>query len=81
MPLVEVVPHMGVDAAALEKAMEFYAFLGKKPVHVKQEIPGHVVNRLQAALCNESYSLVTRGIISAEHLGRTYLSPLSPILC
>jgi len=34
-----------------------------------QEVPGFAANRLQAALCSEAYSLVSRGIISAEDLG------------
>ena len=69
MPLVEVVPHPGTDKAVTERAMKFYESMGKRPVHVRQEIPGHVANRLQAALCEEAYSLVNRGILSAEDVG------------
>ncbi|KAB8221024.1 hypothetical protein BDV33DRAFT_230669 [Aspergillus novoparasiticus] len=66
MPLVEVVPHAGTNATSVKTAMEFYKSLGKSPVHIRQETPGFVANRLQAALMNEAYSLVQRGIISAE---------------
>jgi 3-hydroxyacyl-CoA dehydrogenase len=33
-------------------------------VHVRQEVPGHLANRLQAALWREAYSLVERGVAS-----------------
>ena len=50
--------------------MDFYKDLGKVPVLVNQETPGFIANRLQAAVCNEAYSLVERGVISAEDLGK-----------
>lgn len=53
--------------------MDFYKRLGKDPVLVKQETAGFIANRLQAAVCNEAYSLVERGVISAEDLGRCFL--------
>jgi 3-hydroxyacyl-CoA dehydrogenase len=69
MPLVEVVPHSGTSDTAISTAIQFYNSLGRRAVHIKQEAPGFVANRLQAALCNEAYSLVSRGIISAQDLG------------
>jgi 3-hydroxyacyl-CoA dehydrogenase len=71
MPLVEVVPHPGTSDAAIATALQFYNSLGRKAVLIKQETPGFVANRLQAALCNEAYSLVSRGIVSAQELGKT----------
>src|SRR4051812_47685396 len=49
IPLVEVVGAPGTAAAAVEQAMAFYAAVGKRPIHVRQELPGHLANRLQAA--------------------------------
>lgn len=69
MPLVEVVPHAGTNAISIKTAMGFYKSLGKSPVHIHHETPGFVANRLQAALGNEAYSLVQRGIVSAEDCG------------
>lgn len=69
MPLVEVVPHPGGDEAATQRAMDFYRSLGKHPVLLRQETPGFAANRLQAAICKEAYSLVDRGVLSAEDLG------------
>lgn len=54
--------------------MDFYKRLGKDPVLVKQETAGFIANRLQAAVCNEAYSLVERGVISAEDLGKCFPS-------
>ena len=41
--------------------MTFYAAIGKHPVLVRQELDGHLANRLQAALWREAYDLVARG--------------------
>lgn len=69
VPLVEVVPHQGTGSNHVEKALEFYKDIGKEPVLVKSETPGFIANRLQAAVCREAYSLVSRGIVSAKDLG------------
>ncbi|KAJ6443545.1 3-hydroxyacyl-CoA dehyrogenase [Purpureocillium lavendulum] len=78
MPLVEVVPHPGTDKAAIDTALGFYRSLGRKPVVIRKEIPGFAANRLQAVLCNEAYSLVSRGIMSAEDLDTCMTSSLGP---
>jgi len=62
IPLVEVVPGRRTDAAIVRQAMELYRAMGKRPLLVRQEVPGHVANRLQAALWREAYSLVERGV-------------------
>jgi 3-hydroxyacyl-CoA dehydrogenase len=62
IPLVEVVGTPDTPAAVIDAAMAFYAGVGKRPVHVRQEVPGHLANRLQAALWREAYSLVERGV-------------------
>lgn len=68
VPLVELVPHPGTNATTISTAKDFYRFLGKKPILLRHEIPGFVANRLQAAINNEAYSLISRGIVSAEDL-------------
>src|SRR4051794_28926935 len=64
IPLVEVVGGRLTAAAAIERAMEFYAAIGKRPIHIRREIPGHVANRLQAALWREAVHLIARGVAS-----------------
>ncbi|CEL06046.1 Putative Catalytic activity: [Aspergillus calidoustus] len=68
VPLVEVVPHPGTSTSAISTAMDLYKSLGKSPILLRREVPGFVANRLQAAINSEAYSLVSRGIVSAEDL-------------
>ena len=50
IPLVEVVGGTKTAPQAIQRAMAFYAAIGKKPIILRKELPGHVANRLQAAL-------------------------------
>lgn len=68
IPLVEVVPHPGTSEQSVSATMRFYQSLGKRPILVHHEVPGFISNRLQAAINNEAYSLISRGIVSAEDL-------------
>jgi carnitine 3-dehydrogenase len=68
LPLVEVVPGERTGEAAVEQAMDFYTSLGKKPIRLRHELPGHVANRLQAALWREAYSLVDRGVATVADI-------------
>ncbi|MFD1271891.1 3-hydroxyacyl-CoA dehydrogenase family protein [Streptomyces kaempferi] len=43
--------------------MSFYTAIGKKPIHLKKELPGHVANRLQAALYREVVHLIDQGVL------------------
>jgi 3-hydroxyacyl-CoA dehydrogenase len=51
---------------AIQQAMRFYASIGKKPIHLRKELPGHVANRLQAALYREMLHLIEQGVLSVE---------------
>ncbi len=64
IPLVEVVGGAKTSLAAVATAMEFYRAVGKKPIHIKKEVRGHVANRLQAALWREAVHLVAEGVVS-----------------
>ncbi len=68
VPLVEVVAGRRTSEAAVETAMSVMTGLGRRPVRVRAELPGHVVNRLQAALWREAYDLVARGAITVADL-------------
>src|ERR671939_1164068 len=68
IPLVEVVPGERTSAEAVDRAMAFYAAVGKRPIRLRQELPGHVANRLQAALWQEAYSLVERGVATVSDI-------------
>lgn len=64
IPLVEVVGSAQTSPQAIAAAMAFYAAIGKKPIHIKKEVLGHVANRLQAALWREAVHLVAEGVVS-----------------
>src|SRR5258705_2229522 len=66
VPLVEVVGVTKTSTAAIQQAMNFYASIGKKPIHLRKELPGHVANRLQAALYREMLHIIEQGILSVE---------------
>lgn len=68
IPLVEVVGGEQTADSAVEQAMAFYRRVGKRPIHVRRELPGHIANRLQAALWREAYSLVERGAASVADI-------------
>lgn len=68
IPLVEVVAGTATAAAAVETAMTFYRSIGKCPIRVRTELPGHVTNRLQAALWREAYWLVAEGAASVSDI-------------
>src|ERR1700760_1332261 len=66
IPLVEVVGGTKTSPEAIQRAIAFYASIGKKPIHLKKELPGHVGNRLQAALYKEIMYLIQHDVLSVE---------------
>src|ERR1700741_4717926 len=63
IPLVEVVGGTKTAPETIHDAMVFYASIGKKPIHLKKELPGHVANRLQSALYREVVYLIGQGVL------------------
>jgi carnitine 3-dehydrogenase len=64
IPLVEVVGGTRTAPETIQDTMVFYASIGKKPIHLKKELPGHVANRLQSALYREVVYLIGQGVLS-----------------
>jgi 3-hydroxyacyl-CoA dehydrogenase len=64
IPLVEIVGGAKTSEETIRRASEFYTALGKQTVRLHKEVPGHVANRLQAALAREVYHLVNEGVVS-----------------
>jgi 3-hydroxyacyl-CoA dehydrogenase len=65
IPLVEIVGGAKTSEATIQRAAQFYTSIGQRTVRVNKEMPGHVANRLQAALAREVYYLVAEGVVSA----------------
>lgn len=64
IPLVEVVGGAKGSPQAVAAAMAFYRSIGKHPIEIRKEVPGHLANRLQAALWREAVHLVAEGVAS-----------------
>jgi 3-hydroxyacyl-CoA dehydrogenase len=63
IPLVEVVGGKKTTPETVSAAMRFYASIGKKPILLKKELPGHVANRIQSALYREVVYLIGEGVL------------------
>src|SRR6201993_3693969 len=66
IPLVEVVAGAKTSPETVEQAIAFYESIGKKPIHVRKEVVGHVANRLQAALYREVVYLIEQDVLSVS---------------
>jgi 3-hydroxyacyl-CoA dehydrogenase len=64
IPLVELVGGAQTSAETIDRAAAFYDGLGKRTVRLNKEVPGHVANRLAAALLREVMYLVAEDVIS-----------------
>jgi len=71
VPVVEVVPAPWTDPAVTESVIGLMRRVGQAPVHVRKEIQGFVLNRLQGALLNEAWALFEEGYASLEDIDTT----------
>ena len=76
MPLVEVVPSAKTDPKVIDQVVTFYKTLGKVPILIKKEVPGFVANRLQAAILQESVSLVAEQVVTVDQLDEIVIQSL-----
>jgi 3-hydroxybutyryl-CoA dehydrogenase len=67
IPGVELIPHEGTDAAAIELVEEIVQATGKETARVK-DATGFVLNRLQYALFHEATQLVEEGVATPEDI-------------
>ncbi len=68
LPLVEVLGGEQTSPGAVEKAMNFYAGIGKQPMRVRAEVPGYVSDRLQEALWREALHMVADGSATTDEI-------------
>ena len=68
LPLVEVLGGNKTDSYYVQQAINFYKFLGKRPILLNKEVKGHVANRLQGAIWREAFYLVNEGVCKAEDI-------------
>ncbi|GJE01073.1 3-hydroxyacyl-CoA dehydrogenase NAD-binding domain-containing protein [Methylobacterium isbiliense] len=65
VPLVEIVAG---DAQVAARAAALYRGLGRRPVILRREMPGHIANRLASALYREAVNLVAEGVASVADI-------------
>lgn len=65
IPLVEIVGGNASKKIVLS-AIDFYKSIDKVPILLNKEVPGHVANRIQAAIWRECIDLVDKGVCSVE---------------
>jgi carnitine 3-dehydrogenase len=76
IPLVEVVGGAKTSAQTIERAMRFYRAMGKRALHIRKEVPGHVANRLAAALYREVAHLIDQDVVSVADVdAAVYMGP------
>jgi L-gulonate 3-dehydrogenase len=71
VPVVELVPSPETSRATIDFADSLMRALERSVVHVRKEVQGFVLNRLQAALLREAWALVEDGVASCEDIDRT----------
>ena len=64
IPLVEIVGGKKTSDDTIRRVSDFYTALGKRTIRLHKEVPGHVANRLQAALWREIVHLISEGVVN-----------------
>ncbi|MEM8876243.1 MAG: 3-hydroxyacyl-CoA dehydrogenase NAD-binding domain-containing protein [Pseudomonadota bacterium] len=70
IPLVELTANARTDDGVLERAEAFYADIGKVTIRIRKGLPGHVANRLQAAVWREAVYMAVEGVASVEDIDK-----------
>jgi 3-hydroxyacyl-CoA dehydrogenase len=71
VPVVELCPAPWTSPDVLDRARRLHESVGQVPVVVRRELPGFILNRLQAALVCEAMRLFEDGFASAEDIDKT----------
>lgn len=71
VPVVELVASPETSAATVAFADALMQAVGQSVVHVRKEVEGFVLNRLQAVLLREAWALVQEGVASCEDIDKT----------
>ena len=78
LPLVEVVQGPETLPEVVKFTLDFLESLNKRPVLIKNYIPGFVINRLLRILGRETYFLLDNGYISPEDLDLAVKASIAP---
>jgi 3-hydroxybutyryl-CoA dehydrogenase len=78
VPLVEIVPHDRLSEEVRNLMFAFIEKLGKVPVILKKDFPGHIGNRLQHALYREALYLIEQGVADPADIDKVVLASFGP---
>lgn len=70
VPLVELVAGTQTTPPTMDQAEALYTSLGRIPIRVQKERPGHLANRLTSALYREAVHIVAEGIATVTDVDR-----------
>lgn len=68
VPLVEVLDTGTACSATVDRVIQILISIGKKPVRITKDLPGFLVNRMQAALMREALALIDEGVATPEDI-------------
>ncbi|CAH1994530.1 unnamed protein product [Acanthoscelides obtectus] len=70
VPLVEIVPAPWTDPEVAKKTRAIMEEVGQTPVSLSKEVPGFIVNRIQYAILNETWNLITDGVLTVNDIDK-----------
>ncbi|MEX2525267.1 MAG: 3-hydroxyacyl-CoA dehydrogenase family protein [Gammaproteobacteria bacterium] len=68
MPTVEVVPGTHTSGETMNQLCSYVKSLGKTPIRLKKDLPGHLFNRIQFAMLREAMALVRDNVAEPEDI-------------
>jgi len=71
VPVVEICGAPWTSPEAVQTCIDLMHAVQQKPVHVRRELNGFILNRLQGALLREAFRLVEQGYVDTEGLDVT----------
>ena len=74
VPMVELVAGRLTAPETVDRAEAFYRAMERVTIRVKREVPGHLANRLTAALYREAVNIVAEGIADVADIDRAIAS-------
>jgi 3-hydroxybutyryl-CoA dehydrogenase len=77
-PVVEVARVRQTEEAAFRRAAELVRTSGKRPLLLREPVPGLLINRLQHAILHEAYYLIERGVATAADVDLAAKELLGP---
>ena len=71
IPVVEVCGAPWTSPESVQVCMDLMHSVNQKPVHIRRELEGFILNRLQGALLREAFRLVEQGYVDVDGLDVT----------